>query len=80
MYLVASKKGIAHLVLILVVGVLVVAFWVLIFKFVLKGKLPFLKKEEPKVELKTEYGNPFNKETQYVNPFDEFKNPFAQVR
>lgn len=29
-----------------------------------------------KVQLKTEYSNPFDKKTQYVNPFSSYKNPF----
>ena len=31
----------------------------------------------PSVALKKEYKNPFSKETQYVNPFDTYKNPFV---
>lgn len=47
----------------------------------LQGKLPlsFLQKG-PKVEPKTTYENPFKKETQFVNPFDEYKNPFVVNR
>ena len=32
------------------------------------------------VSLKTEYKNPFSKETQFVNPFDKYKNPFVVNR
>lgn len=32
------------------------------------------------VELKTAYKNPFDKKTQYVNPFETYKNPFVTNR
>ncbi len=35
---------------------------------------------KPTVEVKTTYKNPFKKENQYVNPFDEFKSPFLNVK
>lgn len=31
---------------------------------------------EPKVQLQTKYDNPFDANSQYVNPFSEYKNPF----
>lgn len=42
-------------------------------------KPSFLPTKKPAVELKTEYKNPFTKEAQYVNPFNEFKNPFNNL-
>lgn len=36
-----------------------------------------LFQQGPKVAIKEEYKNPFAKDTQYVNPFDEYKNPFV---
>ena len=79
--MVAKKGFTAHTVLIIVA---IVAFWALViylgvsrgvFK---KTGLPFAEKK-PNVQLKTEYSNPFQKETQYVNPFDQYKNPFLTV-
>ncbi len=32
------------------------------------------------VELKTEYQNPLDEKTQYVNPFSEYKNPFDELQ
>lgn len=32
------------------------------------------------VALKTDYSNPFDRETQYVNPFSSKKNPFDELR
>lgn len=76
------KKGVIHHIL--PVAVLILAFWALVFYILIqKGiikKPSFLPGGgQPKVELKTEYKNPFEKETQYVNPFDEFKNPFNNL-
>ena len=28
----------------------------------------------------TDYENPFNKDSQYVNPFSEYKNPFDSLK
>lgn len=39
----------------------------------------FLQKK-PTVTVKTEYQNPFAKETHYVNPFDTFKSPFYSLK
>ena len=36
--------------------------------------------KKPTVEVKTTYNNPFDKETQYVNPFEKYKNPFVTNR
>lgn len=32
------------------------------------------------VELQTDYKNPFDKDTQYTNPFSQYKNPFDTIR
>lgn len=39
-----------------------------------------LKTQEPSVVLAAEYKNPFDEETQYVNPFSEYKNPFDLLK
>lgn len=78
-----KEKGIIHLVLpiviLLVIGV--VAF-TLNYIGVIKLNLPgvSLPQKGPAVELTKEYKNPFDKETQYVNPFEEYKNPFETNR
>lgn len=41
--------------------------------------LPVFQKKV-QVQLKTEYKNPFAKETQYVNPFEDYKNPFVVAK
>ncbi|HLD26112.1 MAG TPA: hypothetical protein VJC05_03665 [Candidatus Andersenbacteria bacterium] len=39
-----------------------------------------LKGDVSEVALKTEYQNPFDRDSQYVNPFDEFKSPFQSLQ
>lgn len=75
-----SQKGIIHLalpvVLLLIIGAVIL---ILVNLGVIKNpfqNLPFIG-QGPKVSLQEEYKNPFDKETQYVNPFDEYKNPFV---
>lgn len=67
-----TKKRVILIVVILVVIGLIVG--VLILN---KGKLPAQLTGKPRVELKTSYENPFDKNTQYVNPFKKYKNPFV---
>ena len=77
-----KQKGVIHLALPLVLLLLIVAgFFALSYFGVIKlpsflSKLPFASPGS-KVELKAEYKNPFDKETQFVNPFQEYKNPFV---
>lgn len=75
------QKGIIHLLPLEVIFVLIVA-GVLVY-LVTQGiiKLPTsLFQKGPKVELQESYQNPFKKETQYVNPFETYKNPFTVNR
>lgn len=76
-----SQKGVIHLLLPLLL-LLAAAAFALIYFGVIKNPLKNLKigQSGSKVELKTEYKNPFKKETQYVNPFDKYKNPFVVNR
>lgn len=79
-----SQKGVIHLVvpllLLLIIGA--VAFVVISQGFIKNPfkNIPIIGKigvKEPTVSVKSEYKNPFKKETQYVNPFETYKNPFA---
>lgn len=74
------KKGIAHVFLIVILAVAILAIPIIIAVFVFHKKLPFSGKEQVNVALKTDYKNPFNKTTQYTNPFGEYKNPFINLR
>ena len=73
-----NRKRIVVLLIILLVigGALLVYFGII--KNPLQ-KLPSLQ-TGPKVSVKTTYKNPFNKDTQYVNPFQKYKNPFVVNR
>lgn len=73
------KKGIAHTLLIILIAAVILAVPILIAVFVFNKKIPGLSEKAPNVALKTEYKNPFDKKTQYVNPFAETKNPFANL-
>jgi len=61
-----------------VIYVALVRFGVIKDPFPLSG-IPFLQ-TQPRVDIKTEYKNPFDKKTQYVNPFDTYKNPFEVAK
>ena len=65
--------------LFLLILLVIVVVFVLIYLGFVKSpstSIPTLQKKV-EVKLKTEYKNPFTKETQYVNPFDKYKNPFV---
>lgn len=63
------------LLLVLVVVAIAVGFSLGLLKNPLQKKSAAV----PEVQLKTEYQNPFDKDTQYTNPFSEYKNPFDSL-
>lgn len=76
-----NQKGVIHLFLPLLLLLIIVAgvFGLTKFGFIKLPQLPsipFLQKGA-NVQLKSDYKNPFKKETQYVNPFEKYKNPFV---
>lgn len=74
------QRGVIHLLpLLIVVVVVVVGIYLVVQGTIKLPSVPLLQKK-PKVELKTSYENPFNKDTQYVNPFEKSKNPFVTGR
>lgn len=79
-----QQKGFIHLLPVIVVLVLAIAAVILLGSGVVK--LPssltnlLTKKQEPTVEVKEDYKNPFDKEAQYVNPFDQYKSPFLTLQ
>ena len=80
-----TEKGVVHLLFLLIIVVIVGAAVLLVTQGIVKIpglSLPSISLFQKKVnvELKTEYKNPFKKETQYVNPFDKYKNPFVVNR
>ena len=72
-----SKKR--RLIAIAVIAVGVVVYLGLVIKIPYRNPLTILQKKA-EVQLKTEYKNPFAKKTQFVNPFDKYKNPFVVNR
>ena len=78
----ANNRGFAHILLLivlifgLVVGAYLVSKQTNLFP---KAFLPKISSQEPNVVVKSEYKNPFDKKTQYVNPFEETNNPFANL-
>lgn len=80
------QAGVAPILLILpIVVVVIVIIGVVLFskgtvKIPGKSALQTTSSAEPQVELKTEYQNPFDKSTQYENPFSEYQNPFDQLK
>ncbi len=79
-----KQKGVIHLALPLLLLLIVGAgLFILLATGILKNpfkNIPFLSKigqGGPKIDLKKDYKNPFKKETQYVNPFETYKNPFT---
>ena len=80
-----NQKGLAHLVLLVFLLIIGAVLYFLINSGIIKNPLeylPFFNKSQqvPKISTKTEYKNPFKKETQYVNPFETYKNPFVVNR
>lgn len=76
-----NQKGIAHILLLLLVLVIIAAgiVYFILPKIGVNLPVPGVS-QEPKVSVKTEYQNPFKKETQYVNPFDQYKSPLVNLK
>ncbi len=74
------RKAVIFLGLGLLVSVSVTLYILFFTGPKLKTQLNQLLKKEPTVALKTEVKNPFDKETQYVNPFDTYKSPFYTLK
>ena len=64
------------LLLLLILAVIAALFMLVYFKGA-KSPLGKAPHKGPKVSTKTEYNNPFDKKSQYVNPFESYKNPFV---
>ena len=68
-----------------IIAIAVVAIGILVYLgFAIKIQIPSsplnILQARVSVQLKKEYKNPFSKETQYVNPFQTYKNPFVVNR
>lgn len=83
------QKGVIHLAVpLLLLLILGAGFFVLIYFGVIKNPLrniPILKslpilQQGTSATIKEQYKNPFKKDTQYVNPFETYKNPFTTAK
>ena len=80
-----NQKGVIHLVvpLLLLLFIGAGAFFLISYGVIKNplNNLPGLKNlpilQGGATPIKTDYKNPFKKETQYVNPFETYKNPFS---
>jgi len=81
---VENQKGIAHILLLIVILLAVGAVVYFLFsQGIIKNPFQNLRlpgQGGPSVSLKSEYENPFDKNTQYVNPFEGYKNPFVVAK
>lgn len=79
-----NQAGVIHLIPLLIVLVIVAVIGFLIYQGVIKTPLsnviPGKQAQQPEVSLQTQYQNPFDKNTQYVNPFSSYKNPFDALK
>lgn len=78
-----KEKGIAHILLILVILVAVVLGIYFVARqtnLLPKTSFQIGQTKDPTVSLQTQYQNPFDENSQYVNPFSEYKNPFDSLK
>lgn len=80
-----AQKGYSALFILIAVLLLLGVGLVFTSLWSKKYTLPFSSQtkettNESTVTLKTDYQNPFDKNTQYVNPFSEYKNPFDSLK
>ena len=64
--------------LLIVFLVVAAGVYFLVAKGVIKN--PLTSKQKATVSLQTRYDNPFDKNTQYANPFSQYKNPFDTAK
>lgn len=67
------QRGIVHLIPLLLIGIVIVVVYLLFRNTQSSSK-------NAEVPLKAEYQNPLTLETQYTNPFSEYKNPFDTLK
>ncbi len=80
-----NQKGVIHLVLPLLLLLIIVAgFFALSYFSVIKlpslfNKIPVIGSKQATASVKEEYKNPFDKKSQFVNPFDQYKSPLLNL-
>lgn len=77
------KKGFAHLILIVLILASILAVATFLYTQTAK-KNPSQTNDklttEATVQIKKDYANPFDEKNQYVNPFNQNKNPFDNLK
>lgn len=74
-----GQRGAVHLLPLLAISAVIVLLgFLLVSKDLIQNPITEIarKFQKPSVEPKTTYTNPFEADTQYVNPFSQYKNPF----
>ena len=76
-----SQKGSVLLILVLIFIAVVITGAVIVYKTMTNSTKKLSKtSQELTLVLKSEYNNPFDKKTQYENPFNESHNPFDDLK
>ena len=74
-----SQAGFGHIFVLLLVFAIAVALVAFLFSRGLINN-PFAPVQKPTTTLQTQYQNPFDKNSQYSNPFAQYKNPFDTAK
>lgn len=74
-----NKSNLRRNIFIVSIILLILASGITIFFLTQNEGLKSKKAKEPTVTLTKDYDNPFDKSTQYTNPFSEYKNPFDNL-
>lgn len=80
-----NQKGTALLLApLLILFILAAIIYIFITLGIIKSPLKSIPlpqvKKETSVSLQKQYQNPFDKNTQYVNPFSSYQNPFETLK
>ena len=76
-----SQKGSVFLFLVVFFAVVATVAGVVVYQTFTNASKKISKQADSlNVALKTEYQNPFDKNTQYTNPFSDYQNPFDNLK
>ncbi len=76
-----GQKGAVFLIFVFIFAAVAIVGGTLVYKTLTTATKKISQTSEVlAVTLKEEYNNPFEKETQYVNPFGDNHNPFDELR
>jgi hypothetical protein len=76
-----SEKGSVLIILVLFFAATVLTIAFFVYKTLTNSTKKIAQQSEViQIALKNEYENPFEETTQYQNPFDEYHNPFDDIK